>query len=628
MAEADHPPTNNEPIEIAMEALAQNAPPGGIAHTLLERQVRLVNAEIAQLRRRSWRDYILTALAALLLVAAGSFIWSASRASGLVVEPFEVPSDLAQRGLTGNVVAQQLLDKLSTLQDETVSLRASSTYANSWGDDIEVEVPYAGVSVGELRRVLRQWLGNQTRLSGEVVRLTDGRIAVAVRVGASPASRFEGAETDLDALLQQNAEAVYRETQPYRYAVWLRRAGRLEETAAIYAQLTSATNEHDRLWGHIGQGNLASDYKTIVRHYRAALAIRPDFTPAISNLAIVSAARGDEELACRYYGRLLAHADAMRRELEPGRAEALLEAARAERAACTGDYAAMAVANRKILGLPKDPGNQAFDHINLAVGFALVHDVPGMRRVLADAGLGSAEAIEARLEDTGWAADPRPMAHAALGEWTSARDLLAANLSREQNREADILDPDAITVLRAQLAVAQARTGHIAEAVETIRATPEDCAPCVRARGIIAAHGRRPDIADRWFREAVRKTPSLPFAHGDWAEALLLRGDIEGAIAQARLANRKGPRWAEPLKTWGDALMRAGQPRRAARRYRAAARLTPHWGALHIAWGEALAADGDPDGALEEYRAAGAMHLSRADRARLRALLEHPRGRR
>ena len=50
-------------------------------------------------------------------IAIGAAIWFAAHDNGLVIEPFSVPPDMAERGLTGQAVAAQLLDKLAALQD-------------------------------------------------------------------------------------------------------------------------------------------------------------------------------------------------------------------------------------------------------------------------------------------------------------------------------------------------------------------------------------------------------------------------------------------------------------------------------------------------------------------------------
>ena len=51
------------------------------------------------------------------VVGLGTMIWGAAHDEGLVIEAFEVPDDLAQRGITGKVIARQVLDRLSAMQE-------------------------------------------------------------------------------------------------------------------------------------------------------------------------------------------------------------------------------------------------------------------------------------------------------------------------------------------------------------------------------------------------------------------------------------------------------------------------------------------------------------------------------
>ncbi len=143
------------------------------ARALIEKQSRLIEAQEtlarADLKHRGWQiigERVgalikgLTALVGiLLLLGLASFLWSASRASGMVVDAFSVPPALAQQGLTGAVVAGQLLDKVTAIETSTESARSPSSYENSWSDTDGVVVPYTGVSLGELRRDARAWLG-------------------------------------------------------------------------------------------------------------------------------------------------------------------------------------------------------------------------------------------------------------------------------------------------------------------------------------------------------------------------------------------------------------------------------------------------------------------------------------
>jgi hypothetical protein len=48
-------------------------------------------------------------------------VWEAAHSTGLIVEPFTVPPDLAAKGLSGESVAGQILDKLTQMQDVTIA---------------------------------------------------------------------------------------------------------------------------------------------------------------------------------------------------------------------------------------------------------------------------------------------------------------------------------------------------------------------------------------------------------------------------------------------------------------------------------------------------------------------------
>src|ERR1700722_13939261 len=213
------------------------------ARGYLRKQSRFVDLQIVDLERedrlRHWSlrvrhisdvmklifELTLAAFAMVVIVALASAIWSAVHDDSVVIDAFRVPVDMAQRGLSGDVVASQLLDRLAQLQAQTDSSRAPSTYASDWGSQIKVEIPNTGVSIGEAYRYLAGWLGHQTHISGEIWRTEKG-IALTVRTSRNSSLEFAGRESDLGALLERAAESVYGQTQPYRYAIYLTSHGR------------------------------------------------------------------------------------------------------------------------------------------------------------------------------------------------------------------------------------------------------------------------------------------------------------------------------------------------------------------------------------------------------------------
>ncbi len=204
---------------------------------LLDHQVTLTDLQIDNLRKQDeyetshlrWRRFndqmkgamqiMLVAVGALIVVGIGVTLWSAAHEDGVVIEAFSVPPDMAAKGITGQAIAAQLQDRLTTMQNTTNSARPAASYSNNWGDDIKVDIPDTGISVSEFYRLLVSRLGNQTHITGEVWRNADG-IAITSRAKGASAT-ITGKESDIDTLLQKSAEAIYRHTQPYRFAAYL-----------------------------------------------------------------------------------------------------------------------------------------------------------------------------------------------------------------------------------------------------------------------------------------------------------------------------------------------------------------------------------------------------------------------
>jgi len=92
-------------------------------------------------------------------------------------------------------------------------------------------------------------------------------------------------------------------------------------------------------------------------------------------------------------------------------------------------------------------------------------------------------------------------------------------------------------------ALAMAKAGDVAGAETLISKTPPDCYLCVHVRAQISRIKRDWPAAERWFAEAARQGPSLPFAFSEWGDMRLAKGDVEGAIARYDEALEYAPKW-------------------------------------------------------------------------------------
>jgi tetratricopeptide (TPR) repeat protein len=235
---------------------------------------------------------------------------------------------------------------------------------------------------------------------------------------------------------------------------------------------------------------------------------------------------------------------------------------------------------------------------------ARLHDGGGVRAYLLDLGVSSIR--------TGFGNTAALNVFGALEDWPAVLQVegtVPASTLRQGYRNR----PDTLTIV----ALAHAHGGDLSGAEALITQSPADCDDCVIARGQIAAMQGQHDRADYWFARAEKAEPSIPFADSDWGQALLERGDPDGAIAKFTIANQKGPHFADPLEMWGEALMKKNRSDLALAKFTEAEKYAPNWGRLHLKWGEALGFAGKKDEAQKQVSLAAGLDLSAADKAEL-----------
>jgi len=580
---------------------------------------------VSHLRFRRIGDYAKAAMEAtvalfIALVVAGliALVWQAHDARGLVAEPLKTPPDFAARGLDGTVLSQQLLDRLNAMVDEAnvYTLRKPNSIEGSWGSNVKVQIPDTGISIDELSRLLRGWLGHETHVSGEIYRTAEG-IALTVRAGANPSQTFKGGEADLDTLMDKAANALLKETQPFVFMDFLARRGDVSSSFALAQKLTVVGSAPDRSLAYTNMANILvieGKFRESIVPYARSIALAPD-DPMPSFFATNADAALDhgEAFAAHIASSVHLFATASLDDYRPEALANLVPSARSMLAQTRGDFAE-AVRNDRIAETISFSDYDVQGGVVTASDLARDHDVEAARAILAEhPQYSDGQAViwivdvEAQL--------PVTFIDADVDDWKDAAASLAT-ADRMALRPGTVNDPRH-TLIWPWLAYAWAKTGNIANAEALVRMTQLDCTRCLEFRGRIAELAGDDVVAARWFARAVSDAPSEPFAMLDWGAMLLHRGDYDSAIAKFRQANAIGPHFADPLEIWGEALIRKNRSDVALAKFAEADKYAPNWGRLHLKWGEALLWSGDKVGAGKQFAIASGLDLSGTERVEL-----------
>jgi len=584
--------------------------------------------ELSHLRWRRFNDQMkgamqimVVAIGLLAVIGIGAAVWNASRADGLVVDAFTVPPDFEKSGTSGDVVAGDITSKVTAIRKIAmdISFSISRDVSADHHNDIKLEIPETGVSISEVWRYLRGWLGHERHLTGNLRALGDGRIALTTSLDGASAMTETGAASDLPAIEQRAAEDVFGAFDPVNHINYMGFEGRQREALAAAERFVPES-----------QGQLHADSYSLFSLYtslatgdvplavaRARIGI--DLDPKLAVLHVMMARYqyylGHEEarlaqdriiLTLRNEDQLPSH--------QHGGFDEMRKQAAAQIALLAGDFA------DATYWLCSHTCSSTGLMVTRAAMLARLHDASAARSTLAEGlaapGIYPDDAREARyriaVSESDW--------QAALKEAAAMRSFYMRTGSNISPR---LIALAYATEIAPLLAVAEAHLGQFAQAHATIDRTPRDCVPCQTARGDIDALEKNGNGAEFWFARAIHDAPSLPFAETDWGEMLLHKGDLDGAIAKFESAHKKGPRFADPLEMWGEALIAKNRSDLALAKFEEAAKYAPNWGRLHLKWGEALWWSGKRVEAKKQFDVAASLDMTPSEKSELTKVGAH-----
>jgi tetratricopeptide (TPR) repeat protein len=533
----------------------------------LRGQAREVDIRRFGLRLRVGFQLLIALIASVIGVGIAVMIRDAVTSRSVVIDPIEIAPNIAAQVPSGKIVAAGLLDVLTQIQAATRSSAEHRALSNAWTNDIAIEVPETGVSIGQLERTLKARFGHDLHIDGNLVQTVKGGLAFTVRGSGILPKTFIDEARDLDKLLTQAGEYVYGQSQPGLWAAYLGNE-RLDEAISFSraAYATADPSERPYLlnyWANaIGSKGGEGANREGLTLYREAVRLKPDYWVGYNNIMAVLAGLGDEEGVVRTAEQMMKAAGG-----RPGRADESVY----------GNYDEM------VWDLPAGRAGQIAD-MESHGGIGTANISQNLTVAQMDVQMHDVEAGALRLKTTPVDNKNVPdVAQAAM-----ARALLA---EEEGDRKAAAQEWDAYAVAYANptvstsnpqdicyAAVTYEKTGQPAKADAALNAVGKlTLVDCYRFRGDLLELRGDWAGAQVWYAKAVKLAPSIPSGYYSWGVALAKHGDLDDAAAKLKDANQKGPHWADPLKAWGDVLVKQGKTKDALVKYDDALKYAPNW---------------------------------------------------
>ena len=543
-----------------------------LAH--LRNQVRAENTRRFGLRVRIGLHAVIALVAIGIAIGAAIMIHDAVGSRSVVIDAFDIAPNVAAQVPSGKIVAAGLLDVLTRIQAATRSGAEHRSLSSAWTNDIAIDVPETGISIGQLERTMKARFGHDQHIDGDLAQSAGDGLALTVRGTGILPKTFIGEARYLDKLLTQAGEYAYGQSQPGLFAAYLANNDRNDEairfSQTAYARADSSERPYVlNYWANAIAGRGADGaMREALPLYREALRRKPDYWTAYNNIMYALNGLGDEEGLVRVSEQLKLAAGG-----RPGRApeheyqnyDRTVWDLPAERAEAIAD-----VESHSGIGTTGSAGGA--ENLQVAQYEVQMHDVEAatlrLNTTPVDAkyvpDVAQATFVRALL------AEEKNDPEAAAREWDAYVEAYA-NPSVRTN------DPHTICFA----APSYEKTGQSAKAEAALNAVGAlTLVDCYRFRGdILDLRGDWPN-AQAWYAKAVKLAPSVPSGYYSWGMALVRHGNLEGAAEKFNSANRLGPHWADPLKAWGDVLMKQGQAKKAIEKYNEALKYAPNWTAL------------------------------------------------
>ncbi len=244
------------------------------------------------------RVLVVNASVILAVVVGGFTIYKLAAKTSFVVKDISVPASLQQQGITGNVIAQQILDHIAEVSAAAGSRKQKAEIS---GLDFQsrmptINLPVGGLNIGAIVSEVRRLLGyTETVITGEIFveesedKDNPTKYGLRLRIaGEGPIYKSEAPEPEVRRLIEAAAERIMHKFDPINLGYFYYRQkdyDKAEETADLALALPSAENYP---WAYTMRGLVARDrgkYGEAARNFRQVVALDPNFGMGYVNLS-------------------------------------------------------------------------------------------------------------------------------------------------------------------------------------------------------------------------------------------------------------------------------------------------------------------------------------------------------
>ncbi len=169
----------------------------------------------------------------------------------LTIAAFDVPEKLAERGITGQVIAKAVFDELIKRRDLVTTLEKGEL-KGAWAENrSDVAIPEAKFTLQSVFRYLRYMTGNEIAVDGEFI-LDGDDVTMKVRVAGKPPTIVKGKLAAWETLVGDLAMGVLDVTQPAVVAAYLGiKAETPEDLVALSKRLRRMSLQDPKLSGAV-----------------------------------------------------------------------------------------------------------------------------------------------------------------------------------------------------------------------------------------------------------------------------------------------------------------------------------------------------------------------------------------